>query len=62
MHEDNAHACRRRGARLERLRQERDGSLKDLVNEALRLGLREMTATTATEIILDANGKLAKHI
>ncbi len=27
---------------LERLRRERDASLKELVNEALRLGLREM--------------------
>lgn len=31
-------------AQLERLRQARDANLKDLVNEALRLGLREMTA------------------
>ena len=30
---------------LERLRRARDASLKDLVNEALRLGLREITAT-----------------
>jgi len=29
---------------LDRLRRARDASLKDLVNEALRLGLREMTA------------------
>ena len=29
---------------LEQLRQARDANLKDLVNEALRLGLREMTA------------------
>jgi hypothetical protein len=29
---------------LERLRRSRDVSLKDLVNEALRLGLREMSA------------------
>ncbi len=29
-------------ARLERLRRSRDTSLKDLVNEALRRGLREM--------------------
>jgi len=29
---------------LERLRRARDASLKDVVNEALRLGLREMTA------------------
>jgi hypothetical protein len=29
---------------LERLRRARDANLKDLVNEALRLGLREMTA------------------
>jgi hypothetical protein len=29
---------------LERLRQARDSNLKDIVNEALRLGLREMTA------------------
>jgi hypothetical protein len=29
---------------LERLRRSRDANLKDLVNEALRLGLREMTA------------------
>jgi hypothetical protein len=28
---------------LERLRRARDASLKDLVNEALRLGLREMS-------------------
>jgi hypothetical protein len=28
---------------LERLRRMRDASLKDLVNDALRLGLREMT-------------------
>jgi hypothetical protein len=30
---------------LERLRRARDANLKDLVNEALRLGLREITAT-----------------
>lgn len=35
--EDNA-------AVLERLRQERGVSLKDLVNQALRLGLRDLTA------------------
>jgi hypothetical protein len=29
---------------LERLRRARDASMKDLVNEALRRGLREMTA------------------
>jgi len=29
---------------LEQLRQARDANLKDIVNEALRLGLREMTA------------------
>ncbi len=29
---------------LERLRRERDAGLKDLVNEALRRGLRDMTA------------------
>jgi hypothetical protein len=29
---------------LERLRRTRDASLKDVVNEALRCGLREMTA------------------
>lgn len=29
---------------LERLRRERDGNLRDVVNEALRRGLREMTA------------------
>ena len=31
-------------AELERLRRARDASLKDLVNEALRLGLRDMTS------------------
>ena len=31
-------------AQLERLRRSRDVSLKDLINEALRRGLREMTA------------------
>ena len=31
-------------AELERLRKARDAGLKDLVNEALRLGLRQMTA------------------
>lgn len=31
-------------AQLERLRKQRDASLKDLVNEALRHGLREMVA------------------
>ena len=30
-------------AELERLRRNRDASLKDLVNDALRLGLRQMT-------------------
>ena len=30
-------------AELERLRRTRNASLKDLVNDALRLGLREMT-------------------
>jgi hypothetical protein len=33
---------------LERLRKTRDANLKDLVNEALRLGLREMTAKPRT--------------
>jgi len=31
-------------AELERLRRERDESLKDLVNDALRRGLRDITA------------------
>ena len=31
-------------AELERLRQTRDASLKDLVNDALRLGLRELAS------------------
>ena len=31
-------------AELERLRRERDESLKDLVNDTLRRGLRDMTA------------------
>jgi Arc/MetJ-type ribon-helix-helix transcriptional regulator len=31
-------------AQIERLRRDRDSSLKDVVNEALRLGLREMRA------------------
>jgi ribbon-helix-helix CopG family protein len=31
---------------LERLRKSRDASLKDLVNEALRLGLKDMTSRT----------------
>ena len=31
-------------AELERLRRERDESLKDLVNDVLRRGLRDMTA------------------
>ena len=31
-------------AELEQLRRRRDASLKDLVNDALRRGLREMTA------------------
>jgi hypothetical protein len=31
-------------ASLERLRKARDGSLKDLVNEALRRGIKEMSA------------------
>ena len=30
--------------KLERLRRERDASLKDIVNDALRRGLNEMTA------------------
>ncbi|MBI1251821.1 MAG: CopG family transcriptional regulator [Alphaproteobacteria bacterium] len=29
---------------IERLRKSRDAALKDIVNEALRLGLKEMTA------------------
>jgi hypothetical protein len=33
---------------VERLRRERDASLKDVVNEALRRGLKEMTATPKT--------------
>jgi hypothetical protein len=33
-------------AEIERLRAEGDASLKDLVNQALRLGLREMTRPT----------------
>ena len=32
-------------AELEQLRRRRDASLKDLVNEALRRGLQEMTST-----------------
>jgi Ribbon-helix-helix protein, copG family len=31
-------------ASLERLRKARDGSLKDLINEALRRGIKEMSA------------------
>ena len=31
-------------ASLERLRRARDGSLKDLINEALRRGIKEMSA------------------
>jgi Arc/MetJ-type ribon-helix-helix transcriptional regulator len=31
-------------AQIERLRRDRDSSLKEVVNEALRLGLREMRA------------------
>jgi hypothetical protein len=31
-------------AELERLRRERDASLKDLVNDALRRGLKDLTA------------------
>ena len=31
-------------AQIERLRRDRDSSFKDVVNEALRLGLREMRA------------------
>ncbi|MBV9018397.1 MAG: ribbon-helix-helix protein, CopG family [Alphaproteobacteria bacterium] len=31
-------------AELERLRRDRDASLKDVVNEALRRGVRDMTA------------------
>lgn len=34
-------------AMLERLRREREDSFKDLVNEALRRGLRQMTARPA---------------
>lgn len=34
-------------AALERLRQARDASLKDVVNEALRRGLKDMTAPAA---------------
>jgi Ribbon-helix-helix protein, copG family len=34
---------------LERLRKSRDASLKDLVNEALRRGLKDMTRTKRTE-------------
>ena len=33
-------------AALERLRKSRDASLKDLVNEALRRGLKDMTSRT----------------
>jgi predicted CopG family antitoxin len=33
-------------AELERLRRARDASLKDLINEALRRGLRDMDAPT----------------
>lgn len=32
-------------AQIERLRRNRDVSLKDLVNQALRAGLRQLTAT-----------------
>ncbi len=33
-------------ASLERLRKARDGSLRDLINEALRRGIKDMTART----------------
>jgi hypothetical protein len=33
-------------ASLERLRKARDGSLKDLINEALRRGIKDMSART----------------
>jgi hypothetical protein len=33
-------------ATLERLRKSRDASFKELVNEAMRLGLKQMTART----------------
>ena len=35
-------------AQIERLRRDRDANLKDVVNEALRRGLRDMTGTPRT--------------
>jgi hypothetical protein len=37
---------------LERLRKSRDASLKDLVNEALRRGLKDMTSRTKRRVRL----------
>jgi hypothetical protein len=37
---------------LERLRRSRDASLKDLVNEALRRGLKDMTTRTKRRVRL----------
>lgn len=42
MHENHPDADDDVAAMLERLRKTRDASLKDLVNEALRRGLRDM--------------------
>ena len=54
-------------AELERLRRNRDASLKDVVNEALRRGLREMTAPPKKRKpfrtrTFDVGGVLVKNI
>ena len=52
---------------LERLRKERDASLKDVVNEALRLGLHEMRAKPKVRkrfetAVFDAGEPLIKNM
>lgn len=42
-------------AALERLRQRRDASFKDIVNEALRLGVRQMTRRSTDRVPFATN-------
>ena len=54
-------------AELERLRRTREASLKELVNDALRLGLREMTSPPKKRkpfrtTSFDVRGVLVKNI
>jgi Arc/MetJ-type ribon-helix-helix transcriptional regulator len=47
---------------LERLRKSRDASLKDLVNEALRRGLKDMTSRTKRRERLQARSVVLSRL